>query len=326
MIIRDKQLKRAENIRENFLIYGILLMLGVAIFLAWFFRKELKSAFQKYEDQKSELEESRNELKKTLHLKDLALSSRDEFISIASHELNTPLQGLKLQVQMFKRNLIKTGDSPISPEKIVKFLDREDGQINRLSHLVEDMLEITRLGNGILKISKEYVYLNQLIRETLEGISDTIESFGSHVRLELTEDLNGFWDRKRVEQILNNLINNALKYGQGSPITIKTSLDSGWARIEVRDSGIGIPSEAMERIFNRFERNISASEVSGLGLGLFITRQLVEAHGGQIWVESKGLGHGSSFIIELPLNSSALEATEHGFQDTFELMAEQWEQ
>ena len=306
MIIRDKQLKRAEKVRENFLIYGILLMLAVAIFLAWFFRKELKSAFQKYEDQQRELEESRNELKKTLGLKDLALRSRDDFISIASHELNTPLQSLKLQVQMFKRDLAKTGSTILQPEKLGKFLDREDGQINRLSNLVEDMLEITRLGNGVLKINKEIVPLNQLIRDTLEGMSDAIEASGSTVRLELTEDLNGFWDSKRLEQILHNLISNALKYGQSSPITIKTVLDSAWAIIKVSDQGRGLPLEAQERIFQRFERNISASEVSGMGLGLFITRQLVEAHGGDIWVESSGDGLGSTFIVKLPLKMALL--------------------
>ncbi len=325
MIIRDKQLKRAEKVRENFLIYGLLLMLLVAICLAWFFRKELKSAFQKYEDQARELEDNRNELKKTLGLKDLALSSRDDFISIASHELNTPLQSLKLQVQMFKRDMAKSGQSNFSFDKLSKFLDREDAQIIRLANLVEDMLEITRLGNGILKINKEYIYLNQLIRDTLERMSDSIEASGSAVRLELTEDLNGYWDRKRIEQIFINLINNALKYGQGTAITIKTKRDNSWARIEVKDLGRGLPHEAHERIFNRFERNISASEVSGMGLGLFITRQLVEAHGGQIWVESAGVGHGSTFILEIPLNSSSLEAFGHGFQDTFETMAEQWE-
>ena len=303
LTIRDKQIVEAQEIRENLLIYGMLLIISVAIFLAWFFRKELKRAFQDYEDQAKELEDNRNELRKTLEVRDMALNSRDDFISIASHELNTPLQSLKLQVQMLKRDLVKSHDN-FSLEKLNRFLEREDSQINRLSQLVKDMLEITKLGRGNIHIYKEEIDLNSLVKEVLFKLSETIQLSGSNIRLELADNLTGHWDRDRIEQILLNLINNAIKYGEGSPISIRTSSDSGWVRIEIQDKGMGIPLSSQERIFNRFERNISANEISGMGLGLFITRHLVEAHGGHIWVESEGEKKGSNFIVEMPLDNS----------------------
>lgn len=324
VVIRNKQMEYSQRVRENFLLYGIITMLLVAVYLAWLFRKELKKAFHKYEDEARKLEESRNELKNTVQIRDRALSSRDDFISIASHELNTPLQSLKLQVQMLKRDLLKSGNSYCSPEKLSKFLDREDGQIDRLAHLVQDMLEITRLGKGSLRINMEYINLNQVIQDTIEHLADVIDNSGSTLRIDMPETVLGHWDRERIEQVFINLLTNAVKYGQGSPITISLSTSNNWTRVEITDMGRGIPKDAQERIFGRFERNISASEVSGLGLGLFITRQLVEAHGGYVWVESEGIDKGSKFIVELPLRPTDMK-NEPDFQSTYETLTANWD-
>lgn len=319
---RDKQLRQIKRARENFILYGTLLMVGVALYLAWFFRKQLKFAFQKYETQTRELEKSHNELRSTVQLRDLALKSRDDFISIASHELNTPLTSLKLQVQMLKRDLIKFGETGVPSKKLQKFLDQEDCQINRLVHLVEDMLAITRLGAGALQIRPVLTTLDVVVSDVVESLQDTLAASGSVLSLEIQEGIRGQFDRERVEQILLNLVTNAIKYGQGRPIHMRLSAHDGWARIEVSDQGRGLPVEAKERIFRMFERNISASEVSGLGLGLFITRQLVEAHHGHIWVESPGEGMGSTFIVEMPLHP----ANEHAGLGTYETINEQWHQ
>lgn len=325
METRDKQLKRVNRSRENFLTYGIALMISVALFLAWYFRRLLRSAFQKYEDQAFILEETHNELRNSLRLRDVALKSRDDFITIASHELNTPLTSLKLQVQMLKRSLDKMKPGELPNGKLHKILEQEDGQINRLVHLVEDMLSITKLGAGSLKVKPDAVQVDILVQEAVEALSDTIRASGSELSLRLQKNVMANWDRERVEQILMNLLINAIKYGEGRPVELGLSTLDGWARIEVSDLGRGIPEEARDRIFGLFERNISASEVSGLGLGLFITRQLVEAHKGQIKVESEGEGQGSKFIVEMPLNPwSGKHSERDGYHDTFETISGHW--
>lgn len=323
---RDIQLRQMNQSRENFLIYGILLMVSAAIYLAWYFRKQLQGAFQQYEDQARELEEIHTQLRSTLKLRDLALKSRDDFIQVASHELNTPLTALKLQVQMLKRDLTKPGSNIITSEKLQKFLDQENGQINRLIHLIEDMLAITSIGAGSLKINQSVVRVDELVRDTMVTLHDIIETSGSELVIDLEENINGIFDPERFEQILTNLITNAVKYGNSRPISVKLSTNEGWLSIEVIDHGLGISSEAKERIFGRFERNISASEVSGLGLGLFITRQLVEAHHGHIRVESGGENKGSRFLVEMPLKYTERADTSkwESFSESLEELNQQW--
>lgn len=305
LILRDRQLKRTIQNRRYFLSAGVLLFFLVAAFLSWYFRHQLHMAFMKYEIQAKHLRQSREELRVSLEERERALKSRDEFIKIASHELNTPLQGLLLQSQMLKRELNLHHTVP--EEKLTKYLGREVSQVNRLSQLVQDMLAITRLGKGVIKIKKESIKLSPIIHDVLENMSELLQLSDSPVTLDLDDEIEGTWDRDRMGQILTNLITNALKYGRGEPVVIRTSLEQGWARIEVEDQGIGIAPEAQRRIFERFERDISASEVSGLGLGLYITRELVTAHSGRIWVESAGANLGSIFVVELPLDLTSMK-------------------
>lgn len=303
--LRDRQLKRTIQNRRYFLSAGVLLFFLVAAFLAWYFRHQLHMAFMKYEIQAKHLRESREQLRVSLEERERALKSRDEFIKIASHELNTPLQGLLLQSQMLKREL--NLHHTVAEDKLTKYLGREVSQVNRLSQLVQDMLAITRLGKGVIKIKKETIKLSEVISEVLENMTELLQLSDSPVNMELDDDIEGSWDKDRICQIFTNLITNAVKYGRGKPVVVRTLMEQGWARIEVEDQGIGIAPEAQRRIFERFERDISASEVSGLGLGLYITRELVTAHSGRIWVESAGANLGSIFVVELPLNLTSLE-------------------
>lgn len=230
-----------------------------------------------------------------------ALASRDEFISIASHELKTPITAIKLHTQMVKRNKLKIND-PVNLSKMTSdHLNHTEILAQRLERLVDDMLDITRIRAGRLTVFKELVDVNTILREVLDRLQDQFKALP-----ESTPEVNygvmttGIWDRHRIDQVITNLLTNALKYGEGKKIIITTSSTPTTVSISVKDHGIGISNEFHEKIFQRFERaGINSKGISGLGLGLYITQQIVMIHGGKIKVESEP-GKGSTFIVELP--------------------------
>lgn len=232
------------------------------------------------------------------------VTARDDFLSIASHELKTPLTSLKLQSQVVLRAIAKNDPSVYSPEKVTSLVKQIDTQTTRLTRLVDDMLDISRIRTGRLKIEKETVDLTELILDVTERLKPQfLQVTGETPVLEIQENIKGNWDRFRIEQALTNLLTNAIRYGNNKTVTIKTAVENNMAKICVIDHGIGIEKENIDKIFERFERaGMSASEVSGLGLGLFITSQIIKAHGGSIRVESE-FGKGSTFIVELPLST-----------------------
>jgi PAS domain S-box-containing protein len=232
-----------------------------------------------------------------------AIRTRDTFLTIASHELKTPLTSLKLQTQLFNRSIQKYGVQFLEPEKTRKLTSNTIKQVNRLNRLVDDMLDISRIRTGRLSIQPEVLNLGELIQEVLDRMALNFDEAGCEINLQIKGHIEGVWDRARLEQVIINILTNALRYGPGKPIELRAQYDENRVLIHIQDSGIGIAGENLERIFGQFERAISENEVSGFGLGLFISRQIVEAHGGRIWVESH-LGHGSTFVIELPLVSS----------------------
>ncbi|MBA2404573.1 MAG: PAS domain S-box protein [Bdellovibrionales bacterium] len=236
----------------------------------------------------------------------LAIRARDEFMSIASHELKTPLTSLKLQLQMRGRNLSKGDFSGFTPEKIAKMVEADNRQIDRISRLIDDMLDVTRINTGKLTMEFERFDLCGLVEEVLSHYRDQFDSLGLKVTLVCFDPVEGYWDRFRIEQAIANLLMNAMKYGGGKPVEISVGHKSGRAFLKVRDQGIGIAKENLERIFKRFERAVVPSEISGLGLGLYITKQILELHGGGIRVESEA-GKGSTFIIELPMTDAPLK-------------------
>lgn len=227
-----------------------------------------------------------------------ALEARDEFLSIASHELKSPMTSMKLQAQM-NLKLLSRGPEHLSFERVEKFLKSTNTQIDNLTRLVEDMLDISRINLGKLSLLKEKVDFSQAINEVVDRFFP--DEMRSQLTLQIEDQVLIEADRFRVEQVLTNLITNAIKYGNNNPISIQLETTSNMAVLTIRDQGIGIAEDNLERIFLRFERAISSNQISGLGLGLYIVKHILKMHEGSIQVQSK-LGEGSTFIVTLPLS------------------------
>lgn len=226
-----------------------------------------------------------------------AVRLRDEFLTVAAHELRTPLTTLKLLSQSLARHQAKG-----SPEQLSMVVR----QTERLCKLVEQLLDVSRIADGSLRLSVEKIDLPVLAADVAERLRESAERAGSQVRVRCDEPLILEGDSLRLEQVLTNLLANAIKYGLGKPIDLILERDGGLARILVRDQGIGVPATDQDRIFDRFERAVSVREYGGLGLGLYISRQIVHAHGGTIRVASEP-GNGSLFIVELQLERAPRE-------------------
>ena len=232
-----------------------------------------------------------------------AVSARDTFLGIASHELKTPLTSLKLQTQSHQRALARSSTQTWGPEKIHRVLETTARQITRLTRLVDDMLDISRIATGNLAMNLERVSLSSLVKDTAERLLPELAAVGSELKLDLEPDIQGEWDPYRLEQVLTNLLTNALRYAPGAPIHIRLREQEGQVVLSVRDHGPGIAPSSLERIFKRFER-LQTPNVGGLGLGLNICQHIIQAHGGSIRAEST-LGQGACFIVELPVYASA---------------------
>lgn len=251
-------------------------------------------------DELGQLSESLNGMVTSLRQQKTAVNIRDEFLSLASHELKTPLTTLKLQIQMRKRNMEKGDLSAFEPEKMKRHLENEDAQLNRLVRLVEDMLDISRIRVGKFSLRIEQVDIVQLARDVIQRLEVQIRESRSEIELVAPESLSGEWDSYRLEQVFVNLLTNAMKYGRQGKITLSIVPNIDYVEMSVADQGIGISESDQDRIFQQFERAVSSSEASGLGLGLYIVKQIITAHQGEIRVQSEP-GKGSIFTIRLPL-------------------------
>jgi signal transduction histidine kinase/FixJ family two-component response regulator len=228
-----------------------------------------------------------------------ALHIRNEFISIASHELKTPLTPLRLQLQLLKRQAKLQSTGQIAVCDIVGKLDMAESQIVRLTRLVDDLLDVSRMSNHRLSVYREDLDLVSVIREVVERFSEQARIAGCVINLQGEATVAGRWDRMRMEQIMTNLVSNAIKYGSPKPVDILIEQKDGAVQVTVKDRGIGISAENLDRVFERFERAVEGNQFSGLGLGLYIVRQLVEAHNGRVWASS--VPHeGSSFVFTMP--------------------------
>jgi PAS domain S-box-containing protein len=264
-----------------------------------------KAAEEELLKSQTELRRSHSELEqrvteRTAQLND-AVQARDEFISIASHELKTPLTPLKLQIQSILRNLHRFPGGIVPSEQVSKLLKTSDRQIRRLTHLIDDLLDVSRITAGKLSLRREQINLNQLVRETVDSYAEQLAIACSPVSIDAPEPVAGFYDQVRIEQVIGNLVTNAMKYAPGGAITIRVQGKKESAIVSIEDQGPGIPADQIERIFSRFERGASRV-VGGLGLGLYISRQIVEAHGGTIYAETRDEG-GARFVVTLPRES-----------------------
>jgi PAS domain S-box-containing protein len=233
-----------------------------------------------------------------------AVRDRDDFLSIASHELRTPLTTLSLEIQSLKRGLDKRLKTTFkNGGRLERSADVAEGQVNRLITLVEELLDVSRLASGRLRVEPTEFDLSDLVREVASRLKPSLDAAGCALSVEARARTVGSWDRLRVEQVVANLVSNALKYGPGSPVEMSVTRETECVCLRVRDHGIGIAPADQRRIFQRFERAVPLSHYSGFGLGLWIAREIVAAHGGSIDVDSE-LGRGSTFTVRLPFRAA----------------------
>jgi PAS domain S-box-containing protein len=227
-----------------------------------------------------------------------AVRLRDEFLSVASHELKTPLTPLSLKLQTLAREAAAQPESPFVL-KVRANVEAGRKQIKRLADLIGDLLDVTRIGSGQLKLQWEPVDFAAVTREVLTRLEPEATRAECPIIVEVPEQVGVRSDRRRLDQVVENLMTNAIKYGASKPIHVRMEEEPSRVRLIVRDQGIGIAPEDQTRIFERFERAVSERNYGGLGLGLYITRTIVEALGGTIHVRSQP-DQGAVFTVELP--------------------------
>ncbi|MFP2931462.1 ATP-binding protein [Pyxidicoccus sp. 3LG] len=235
-----------------------------------------------------------------------AIRVREEFLSIASHELRTPLTPLKLEVQSLTRAAARGTLSDQGTGLLQRDLGLIGKQLRRLETLIYNLLDVSRITSGKLQLDLEEVDLVALLREAVHRLSEECRAAGTVMSLSVEEPVVGWWDPARLDQVLSNLLGNALKYGAGKPIEVLVGQRQGTAWLSVTDHGVGIAEEDQARIFDRFERAVSVRHYGGLGLGLYIAQSIVVSHGGLIRVESQR-GAGATFIVELPVEGPPWE-------------------
>jgi signal transduction histidine kinase len=224
-----------------------------------------------------------------------ALGDRERLISIAAHELRGPLCSVRLCLQSLQRSQV-----PLAPKasRMLEIMIKEE---RRVARLIDDLLDLGRIRSGQLELDLSSFDLCELVREVSTQMEVQAAGAGSKLNVELNGPVVGEWDRSRLNQVVTNLVTNAVKYGQGRPVIIRVAGDNRTsARLEVTDNGLGIPPELHGRIFEPFKRAVATAQHDGLGLGLFIVRSIVQQLGGAVHVDSRP-GSGATFVVELPL-------------------------
>lgn len=241
-----------------------------------------------------------------------AVRARDEFLQVASHELKTPLTTLKLHIDLL-RNTARSERAMIDAmNKMPARMEAADRQIQRLTQLVNNLLDISRITGRRMTLDLETLDLSELVFEVTRRFSAQGLGRGPPIEVSVEPSVTGRFDPLRLDQVLTNLISNALKYGAGKPIEVGLRQEGAAAVLWVRDHGIGIAEDDQRRVFERFERAVSGRHFGGLGLGLWIVRKIVQACDGEITVESAP-GRGSTFTVRLPRHKAErAEAPEAG--------------
>jgi signal transduction histidine kinase len=229
----------------------------------------------------------------------LALRAGDEFVTIASDELKTPLASLNLELESAQR-LLGRDPSALSVEKMEAKLIRVSFQVTRLTALINNFLDVTQMTSGRIVLLHETFDLRKAVHTVLAGVRELLARSGSIMNVRADAPVVGEWDLLRLKSVILSLISNAIKYGEGRPIDVDVDARDGQARLTIVDRGVGISVEEQERILRRFERPAVRQHLSGLGLGLWVAREIIVAHGGTLTVASKP-GSGSTFTVLLPL-------------------------
>lgn len=227
-----------------------------------------------------------------------AIKVRDEFMGIASHELKTPITSLKLQLELILR-ILKSKDVDANRDKSIHLTTSAQKQVSRLISLIENLLDASRITAGKLVLNLESVDLSELSLDILDRLQPQFNESGSVLTTSIEENVVGNYDRLRLEQVIINLLTNAIKYGSGKPVSYTLLTTPENITIEVKDQGVGIAEEDLGKVFERYERIQNTSKASGLGLGLFILKQIVSAHGGSVEIDST-IHVGSTFRVVIP--------------------------
>ncbi|QHJ00710.1 response regulator [Xylophilus rhododendri] len=265
----------------------------------WRQRRAVRTQLEELEEARRQQQVLLEELQTTQHELQRAVRMRDEFMSMVSHEMRTPLNTLFLEAQVRKMHLARNNLKAFEPVPLKAMVDRDERQIQAMIRLIDDMLDVTRLRRGTLSITPKRFDIAVLMRGIVEGFCQQAAAVECPLALHAPQTLAVELDEFRIEQVVANLLTNAFRYGPGKTVNLSLREHDAGVEIAVQDQGRGIAPQDTQRIFEQFERAVDNKVSAGLGLGLFIVRQIVQAHGGRIAVESV-LGEGSTFTVWLP--------------------------
>jgi signal transduction histidine kinase len=294
---RAQNAAAAESSVHRGVRFGVGLAIILAILITLFTREQLKEIASRYRIAVEDANEKKAAAER-------ALASRDDFFSIASHELKTPITTMELRAHALQSTLNRTPLPPSSRAAVNAAMRSVGRQLQRLSDLIESILDVTQLNTGHLKlnISEAPISVEKVIQKGVNSARELLEQANCQVDLKLEPaDAQG-WDEDRISQALKALLSNSAKYAPSSTIEIRSSIADDHVQIEITDHGLGIATKDHPRIFRLFERGVSSRHYGGLGTGLYITREIIEAHQGTIRVVSHE-GSGATVIIDLPLHS-----------------------
>ena len=272
-------------------------------------RSEVRRQVKALEKSRQEQDILVQQLQATQHELHKAVRMRDDFMSVVAHELLTPLNTLFLQTQLRKLELDRNNPDMFQKPGLAEIFGSDQHQIQSMVTLIDDMLDVSRIRHNRLRVRPRPAELSSVVKRAVAQVSSQAATAGTVITLKADAEIAGCWDEFRIQQVIVNLLNNAIRYGQGKPVTVTLSAANERACIEVRDQGTGIAPADQKRIFQQFERGQDNADASGFGLGLYISQQLVQAHGGTIELVSEAR-KGAAFTVRLPLAVPAEIAAE----------------
>lgn len=295
LVKNDSPFNTVRSLYEIALFTIIVVLVNYVIEL--YKKTDLKKDYEKKEEalqaKLAEFADTNSKMKEEIKL-------RDEFLSIASHELKTPLTSMLLKIQLVLHNIRNVSLAQFSVVQLLKMLETAEHQTKRLSRMINDLLNVSLITTHKMNLEPADENITEIVKNVVGEFSEKLEKGGYSVTLKAEEEVSGWVDKLRIEQVFTNLISNAIKYGNGKPIEVIIAKKNGKAKITVKDQGIGIPENQRGKIFELFERSAPNVGYKGLGVGLFIANQIIAAHGGTIKVESKEK-RGTTFTVEIPL-------------------------